>query len=64
MRFGIFKIMAFSYICIVEDKVVLHNIKMYGKTMILKLPSHSGPSEAGRLGRLEPPHFSSSEHYN
>ena len=38
MRFGIFKIMVFSYICIVEDKVVLHNIKMYGKTMILKIP--------------------------
>ena len=27
MRFCIFKIMFISYICIVKDKVVLHNIK-------------------------------------
>ena len=28
-----------------------------------RLQGFSGPSEAGRLGRLGPPHFSGNEHY-
>ena len=28
------------------------------------ISDHAGPSEAGRLGQLEPPHFCGNEHYN
>ena len=46
MRYGIFKIMVVRYICVVEDKVVLHNTNVWENHDFKISISHDTPVQS------------------